>query len=98
MPEDLDDPFNADERAAVSALRFEDLVSIDQVILASCESSWRKAAMVVALSMVTVGDQYGELPDKFFAQRMQALEKEGRLQVEGDLCELRTSEVRRLGA
>jgi len=95
MPEDLDDPLDAHERAAISALLAEDLAVIDHVILASCSGSWRKAAMVVALSMANAGEQYGELPDKFFAKRLQALVLEGRLQVQGDLRGLRTSEVRR---
>ena len=90
-------PLSAEEQSAVARLTADDLAVIDDAILSSALARWQKVAMVVGRSMDKLGAQYPRLTDSFYAQRVQILAGNGRIESQGDLNYMRFSEVRLRG-
>jgi hypothetical protein len=55
---------------------------------------WQKVAMVVARSTDKLESRYPDISSAFYAQRIQILADQGRLESQGDLDYMRFSEVR----
>jgi hypothetical protein len=89
-----DPPLDAEDLQAVAALTSDDLGAIDRALLAASHTNWRKVAFVVGTAMDAYPDSYHDIPDVFYAQRIQALVSAGRLEVQGNLRRMRFSEVR----
>jgi len=69
---------------------------IDDAILAAVEASWKKVAMII---VEVSGNLGGDLPEgdagyDLVARRIEALARDGRLAVQGDIKHWRHSEVR----
>jgi hypothetical protein len=88
------DPLTAEQEAKIAQLTESDLNEIDDCILSNATTQWRKAAMVVALAMNALSDLFSDLPDSFYARRIQKLVAQGRLDSQGNLEFMRFSEVR----
>ncbi len=92
-------PLTAAELAAFAALTAGDLQVIDNAILAHCSRRWLKIAHVVSLTADALRPSHPELSPACCAERLIWLMEEGFLDSQGDLADLRFSEVRRpLGA
>lgn len=90
-----DDPLlDADDLRAVAALTQEDVGAIDRALLASSGANWLKVALVVAVAMDAYPDQYCDIPDAFYSQRIRILVSGGHLEAQGNLYHMRFSEVR----
>ncbi len=91
QPDSLIDP---EDQAAVSRLTAVELALIDEELLASCASTWRKVARVVGTAMMAIGERHPDIPDSYYAQRVAALVHSGALESQGNLDYMRYSEVR----
>lgn len=81
-------------REAIERLQEQDLVKIDQSILSSLDRTWKKAGFVTAGVLIAAPDEYEEIPESFYALRIGHLAKESRIEVKGDLENLKTCEIR----
>ena len=88
------DPLTAEQEGRIAQLTETDLNEIDDCILSNATTQWRKVAMVVALTMHALSDLSRDLPDSFYARRIQELVAQGRLDSQGNLGLIRFSEVR----
>ena len=86
-------PLTAEERAIVSRLTEDQRQAIDAALLAEVAAHWRKVAMVVARAMDRATHVPG-LPDTYYGQRIRALVGERRIEAQGDVEYMRSSEVR----
>ncbi len=86
-PELTDEEYQAN----IDSLTAQELEIIDQALLAHASHRFRKVARVVGSAMPAVAKR---IPDTFYAQRVKKLVSEGRLIAEGDLDQMRRSEVR----
>ena len=70
---------------------------IDEAILSVTVKSWRKVAMVIAMTGELLGDNLpkGEAGLDLVADRIEALIHDGRLVAQGDIRKWRHSEVRK---
>ena len=96
-PPELGEPdtlLSQEEVALVSRLSPEAVSIIDSALLAQCVSSWRKVARVVMGAMRALPEELDEVPDGYFAQRVELLVRAGRLTSQGNLQYMRFSEVR----
>ncbi|WP_454914446.1 DUF3658 domain-containing protein [Variovorax gossypii] len=94
-PEDLPDTeLDEKERLAVAALSEAQVAQIDSVLLADCATSWRKVARIVGTALTKGGEELADVPVGFFAQRVKALVESGKLESQGNLDHMRSSEVR----
>ena len=88
------------QRQAVSELSTEQIAAIDRALLANVPRRWRKMAWVVGHAMFSLDrEEFRGVPDLFFAERLRALARNGRLESVGNLrrmhyCEVRTCEPR----
>lgn len=90
-----DPPLNQAQELAVSKLSTSDIDKIDTELLANTGSSWRKVAMVAGLTMSKIQGQFNDIPDLYYAQRVANLVEQGHLESQGNLLQMRYSEVRR---
>jgi hypothetical protein len=81
-------------REAIARLNAEDLVQIDQAILAALDRSWKKTGFIAAGVMIAAPDEHEDLPEAFYVARIRALAQAARIEVKGDLDALKTSEIR----
>jgi len=80
---------------AVNKLSASDVEKIDTEQLANTGRSWRKVAMVVGLTMSKTQGQFNDIPDLYYSQRVANLVEQGHLESQGNLLQMRYSEVRR---
>ncbi|MDR0233842.1 MAG: DUF3658 domain-containing protein [Zoogloeaceae bacterium] len=83
----------AEEDALVSQLTRQQLVAIDEALLAQVTPHWRKVAMVVGRAMDQPSYVDG-VPDTFYGQRVCALVRDGCIEVQGNPEYMHFSEVR----
>lgn len=82
------------EKAFVDKLSQEDVEIIDKTLLSNATNEWRKVAMIVAITMMNLPNRVQGIPDIFYAQRVRKLVEGGRLESQGNLKNMRFSEVR----
>jgi hypothetical protein len=82
------------EAAAFAKLSPEDIISIDDGIIASALSRWRKVAMVVSIAEERLRARYPQFSYILYAKRIRLLAKQGRLESQGNLRYMRFSEVK----
>ncbi len=83
-----------DAQEAIERLQDSDLERIDQAILSALGRDWKKTGFITAGVMIAAPDEYEELPEAFYVLRLRALAQAGRIEVNGDLDALKTSEIR----
>jgi hypothetical protein len=69
---------------------------LDTLILANTTNQWRKVAMVVATVLIEGNEKFSELDGLTVAVRIKYLVEEGYIESQGDLNEIRYSEIRRI--
>lgn len=69
----------------------------DAMLLESASRTWRKSARVVGECLLRNWRPYIQVHDMMLARRLRALVDAGRLEAQGDLCDLLASEVRLRG-
>ena len=79
---------------AVADLQASDLEQIDQAILAALDGSWKKAGLIATGVMLAAPDEYEELPEGFYIQRIAALAQAGRIALQGSLDTPKTCDIR----
>jgi hypothetical protein len=67
---------------------------VDALIVALCSSSWKKVALIVGQMLDTFDQKYQHLPYCYIQARIDALEDNLVLEVQGDPWAMRHSEVR----
>jgi hypothetical protein len=92
--EQRDPPLDVAQSLRVSKLTQAELQEIDRVLLAQASHSFRKVARIVAMAIGELRDRLPNVPDIYYAQRVQNLVALGQLQSEGNLAYMRFSEVR----
>lgn len=89
------DPFlSAEEQKLISRLAPLEIQRIDNELIANCTSHWSKVAHVVGTAMAKEDERIKGIPDFYYAQRVTALVQDGRLEAQGNLQDMRYSEVR----
>ena len=78
----------------VDSLDSKQLHQIDEAILQNVTHDWRKVAMVAGMAMIQNRDHVKGVPDLFYAQRVEMLAFDGKIEISGDAMEMRHSEVR----
>jgi hypothetical protein len=68
---------------------------IHELLLSQVRQSWRKAAMVVGTVLVEHRSELAGLNDEELLKHLQALASSGQIEAQGDLSQMRYSEVRR---
>ena len=94
--DDLSDQLDDEARAAIAALSVAEVTAIDQAILSVLSSSWQKTALIVGRAMYTYPDQFDDIPDVFYCERVLQLASDGLIAFQGNLRRMRFSEVRKL--
>jgi pimeloyl-ACP methyl ester carboxylesterase len=94
VAEKPDSPLNAEQAVHVSRLKQEDLWEIDRVLLAQAAPNWRKVARIVGMAIGELSERFPNIPDVYYAQRVQRLVAVGELESQGNLAYMRYSEVR----
>ena len=82
---------------AIAALQDSDLEQIDALILAALGSSWKKVGLIASGIMLSAPDEYEELPEAFYIQRIAALVQSGRVEADGSLDAVKTCQIRLAG-
>jgi hypothetical protein len=67
---------------------------VDALILSRCTNRWGKVAMIVGSLLDDFEAKYPYLPYVYMQVRMLELEHQGRLEIAGDVMQVRASEVR----
>ena len=88
-----DPPLSPEEAHRASQLSPEQLLAVDQALLARASVRPRKVALLVASAMNDASCEDIDLPDVFFALRIRELVASGALQAFGNLDFMRYSEV-----
>ncbi|MEO8061322.1 MAG: DUF3658 domain-containing protein [Pseudomonadota bacterium] len=78
----------------VSKLRQAELQEMDRVLLAQANDSWKKVAHVVDMAIGILGKRLTDIPDVYYAQRVQNLVALGKLESRGNLAHRHQSDVR----
>ena len=60
-------------RDAIARLDENDFLQIDRAILSSLSRDWKKAGFITAGVMIAAPDEYEDLPEMFYASRIQVL-------------------------
>ena len=83
-----------EEQAIASRLTPADLQAIDAALIAGTVSTWRKVARVVGDALVTLQDRLSDVPLGIYIQRVEALARNGELEVQGNTQFMRFSEAK----
>lgn len=92
--DDFDPPLTTDALHKIAQLSALEIAQIDQILIANTAAQWRKVAMVVGISMLSLNSKFEGIPDVYYSQRIAKLVAQGKLQSQGDLQRMRFSEVR----
>ena len=86
-----DEKLTPEQLVLVNALSSEELREIDEVVLSCCSGRYKKIAMICA---EVIADHGYKLPDVFIADRIRKYIKDGALQYQGYLENMRYCEVK----
>jgi hypothetical protein len=89
-----DTELDEEDLAAISQLTEADIAAIDLALLAECATSWRKVARVIGFAMKSLQEKLEDIPDSYYAQRVLVLAAAGKIESQGNLHYMRSSEVR----
>ena len=81
-------------RDAIARLDESYLLQIDRAILSALGRDWKKAGFITAGVMIAAPDEYEDLPEMFYASRIQVLAEASRIETKGDALALKTFEIR----
>ena len=89
-----DEPPTAEQQSRIDKLTAEHIRLIDEAILENASTQWRKVARVIGSAMPASEDSVPRVPDLFYAERVRHLVAAGKLESQGNLEYMRSSEVR----
>ena len=89
-----DPPLDVQQSLRVSKLTQAELQEMDSELLAQASNSWRKVARIVGMTIGVMRARIPDVPDIYYAQRVQNLVANGKLESQGNLAFMRFSEVR----
>ena len=89
-----DPALSAEQLEIANALSPSEIQAIDEALIACVSVEWRKVSRVVGTTMMESVSNIPGLPDLFFAQRVRELVTSGRLEFQGNLENMRYSEIR----
>ena len=92
--EQPDPPLDVAQSLRVSKLTQAQLQEMDRVLLAQASTNWRKVARIVGMAIGELQRNIPDVPDIYYAQRVQNLVALGKLESQGNLRFMRFSEVR----
>jgi len=92
--EQPDPPLSPEQEAVAATLSDDFIRKVDLALLSHANTSWRKAAMLVGLTMMEAELRVPGLPDLFYSRRVRRLVEAGLLEADGNLDYMRFSEVR----
>lgn len=78
-------------------LSVEELMEIDNGLLAHCSNRWRKTAYVIGSTMMDFGERFRGLSDSYYLTRIIELIESNVIEVDGDVRFMRHSELRLTG-
>lgn len=79
---------------AIANLQPQDLEQIDSLLLGALDGSWKQAGLIAAGIMLSAPDEFEELPEAFYVQRMGVLAQSGQVELKGELASLKTCQIR----
>jgi len=94
VPGRPDTEVDEEDLVAITRLTEADIAAIDLALLAECATSWRKVARVIGFAMMSLREKLKDIPDSYYAQRVLALAAAGKIDSQGNLHYMRSSEVR----
>ena len=90
-----DDPELTEQQTAlIESLSEAELSIIDEALLSCAKQRWSKVAMIVGTVMFNNPNQHQKIPDIFYAHRIRKLVEKGELISQGNLKNMRYSEVK----
>ena len=90
-PDTLPSP---EELERLNHLSEEQIQIIDDALMASVSTQWRKMARIIGFAMATNFELIQNVPDVIYGHRLRRLVDEGKLESQGNLDYMRFSEVR----
>ena len=85
---------NPEEMSLIRQATSIEAEGVDALILAQCTPRWGKVAMVVGSLLDEFEAKYPHLPYVYMQVRMLELEHQGRLEIAGDVMQVRAAEIR----
>jgi hypothetical protein len=70
------------------------LQRVDELLLSHVTSHWQKVAMVIGLTMLDAESAVAGIDDSFLTARVRQLAKAGLIESQGELDQIRYSEIR----
>lgn len=89
-----DGTLSGEQKHRVEQLTEDEVSIVDNTILKNSSDQWRKVARVVGESIIANRETIPDVPDIFYAQRLEKLVADGKLQSQGNLDYMRFSEIR----
>ena len=89
-----DNLLSKEQLELVNNLTEQQLKEIDDVLLSHVKNLNRKVAMIVGLTMMDLSERIEGIPDIYYGQRVKKLVEKGLLIADGNLDQMRYSEVR----
>lgn len=77
----------------VANLTESDIETLDGLLIANIDDVWLKTAFVIGGVMLKVPDEYEEVPEAFYAERLSVLKDKGLIVVKGDLSKMKDCEI-----
>ncbi len=93
-----DQPLTKSQKERIQQLSEDDIRELDAAIWDVLSDRWQKLAYVIGRAMLSVPDQYNDLPDVFFADRLRRIVAANHLTVRGDITYIQYCEVRLPGS
>jgi Protein of unknown function len=89
-----DDEPSPEEWALMRQATPAEAAAVDALVLGQCTDHWQKVAMVVGSSLDDYDARFSHLPYVYMQVRLLDLIERGRIECQGDVMSMRTSEVR----
>ena len=89
-----DGELSPEQKVLVDKLSKDDIEKIDKRLLENTNKSWRKMAMIVGLTIDSNDSHQLRIPDIYYAERLRLIVKEGKLEYQGYLENMRYCELR----
>ncbi len=84
------------QKEKVAKLSKDEVNKIDKLLLKNITSQWQKVAKIVGIAMFSSPLKTKEIPDIYYAQRIEEMAKKGIIESRGNLQSMRHSEVRKI--
>ena len=86
--------FTLNQKKAIKALTENDLKTIDSALMKNATTQWRKIARIIGMTMMDLENEYKDLPDLFYGERVIDLVLNKNLVSQGDIHQMRYGEVK----